>query len=207
MHRLAALALSVLSVTPALRAQERLVRHFGPEQGLLAPTVVALAQDQAGFLWVATAGGVFRYDGVEMRHWAPDVIVHANALAAAADDRVAAVDDYGRVFLLDAAGATAVRGPSGAPLDSVGTIAFVGDTLWVARGTTLMAQLPDGRWLPPLPGLDLPPRRLRPAPTGGVDAATRGGVWTTTARGPVHRLFPLTGAWDVLAYPDGRRVA
>lgn len=183
------------------------MRHFGPEQGLLAPTVVALTQDHAGFLWVATAGGVFRYDGVEMRHWAPDVIVHANALAAAPDGRVAAVDDYGHVFLLDVAGATPVSGPTGAALDSVGTITFVGDTLWAARGTTLLAQLPGGQWLPPIPGLDAAPRRLRAAPTGGVDAATRGGVWTAPAHGPARRLFPLAGTWDVLAYPDGRRVA
>ncbi|HXI34299.1 MAG TPA: ATP-binding protein [Gemmatimonadales bacterium] len=207
MHRFAALTLGVLFVTPALQAQERLVRHFGPEQGLLAPTVVALTQDHAGFLWVATAGGVFRYDGVEMRHWAADVITHANALAAAPDGRVAAVDDYGRVFLLDAAGADPVQGPRGTPLDSVGAITFVGDTLWVARGTTLMAQPPDGRWLPPIPGLDVPPRRLRPAPTGGVDAATHAGVWTAPAHGPLRRLFPLVGAWDVLGYADGRRVA
>src|SRR5690349_5776938 len=99
-RRITALA---LLFPPALLAQERLVRHFGPEQGLLAPTVVALTQDHAGFLWVATAGGVFRYDGVEMRHWAPDVLAHANALAAAPDGRVAAVDDYGHVFLLDLA--------------------------------------------------------------------------------------------------------
>ena len=182
------------------------MRHFGPEQGLLAPTVVALAQDRAGFLWVATAGGVFRFDGVEMRHWAAEAVTHAVALATAPDGRVVAVDDYGKVFQLDT-GATPVAGPAGAALDSVVAVAFVGDTLWAARGTTLLAQLPDGRWLPPIPGLDWAPRRLRAAPTGGVDAATRGGVWTAPTHGPARRLFPLAGAWDVLAFPDGRRVA
>jgi len=198
---------TILLLAPALHAQERLVRHFGPEQGLLAPTAVALAQDRTGFLWVATAGGVFRYDGVEMRRWAPQVLVHANFLATAADGRVAAADDYGHLFLLDAAGATLVPGPGGAALDSVGAMTFVGDTLWAARGARLLVQLPDGRWLPPVTGLDGPPRRLRPAPTGGVDAATRGGVWTATATGSAQRLFPLPGAWDVVSLPDGRRVA
>jgi signal transduction histidine kinase len=198
---------TILLLAPALHAQERLVRHFGPEQGLLAPTAVALAQDRTGFLWVATAGGVFRYDGVEMRRWAPQVLVHANFLATAADGRVAAADDYGHLFLLDAAGATLVPGPGGAALDSVGAITFVGDTLWAARGARLLVQLPDGRWLPPVAGLDGPPRRLRPAPNGGVDAATRGGVWTATPNGSAQRLFPLPGAWDVVALPDGRRVA
>ena len=207
MHRLSALTLSVLCVTPRLDAQERLVRHFGPEQGLLAPTVAALTQDRTGFLWVATAGGVFRYDGVEMRPWAPEVLPHADALAAAPDGRVVAVDDWGHVFLLDVAGATPVAGPSGAPLDSVGAVTFVGDTLWAARGTTLLVQLPDGRWLPPIPGLDWAPRQLRPAPTGGVDAATRRGVWNVAAGGPPRLLFALTNTWDVLAFPDGRRVA
>lgn len=207
MHRFAALTLSVILVTPALQAQERLVRRFGPEQGLLAPTVVALAQDRAGFLWVATAGGVFRYDGVEMRRWAPQVLIHANFLATAADGRVLAADDYGHLFRLDAAGATLVRGPEGAVLDSIGAITFVGDTLWAARGARLLVQLPEGRWLPPVAGLDGPPRRLRPAPTGGIDAATRGGVWTATVGGGAQRLFSLAGAWDVVALPDGRRIA
>lgn len=183
------------------------MRHFGPEQGLLAPTVVALAQDRTGFLWVATAGGVFRYDGVEMRRWAPLALIHANFLATAADGRVVAADDYGRLFLLDAGGATPVRGPGGAPLDSIGAITFVGDTLWAARGATLLVQVPDGRWLPPVTGLDVPPRRLRPGPAGGIDVATRSGVWTATAAGPARLLFPLTGTWDVVAFPDGRRVA
>ena len=201
--------LAVVSLAGTLQGQERLVRHFGPEQGLLAPTVVALTQDRTGFLWVAAAGGVFRYDGVEMRRWAPEVLTHATSLASAADGRVVAVDDYGRVFLLDAGGrgATRLTGPSGAPLDSVGVVTFVADTLWTSRGTTLLAQLPDGSWLPPIPGLDAPPRRLRPAPTGGVDIATRGGVWTTSVKGPARRLFPLAGAWDVVAFSDGRRVA
>ena len=185
------------------------MRHFGPEQGLLAPTVVALAQDSTGFLWVAAAGGVFRYDGIEMRRWAPEVLTHANSLAAAVDGRVVAVDDYGRAFLLDASGggATPVVGPSGAALDSIGVVTFVGDTLWASRGATLLVQLPDRHWLAPVLGLDAPPRRIRARPAGGVDVATRGGVWTAQPNGPAQRLFALTGAWDVLSFPDGRRVA
>src|SRR5262249_25773514 len=69
--RMKRIACIVLLITPALHAQERLVRHFGPEQGLPAPAVVALAPDRVGFLWIGTASGVYRYDGLGMRRGGP----------------------------------------------------------------------------------------------------------------------------------------
>ncbi len=36
---------------------------YGPRDGLLNHTINALLQDRSGWLWVGTAGGLFRYDG------------------------------------------------------------------------------------------------------------------------------------------------
>ena len=65
-----ALLLVVLAAaaSPAF-ALERLQRRFGLEQGLPFSEVFGLAQDARGFIWIANAGGLFRYDGVEMRPW------------------------------------------------------------------------------------------------------------------------------------------
>src|SRR5258705_13991363 len=38
-------------------------RTYGTEAGLGNLAAMRLAQDAAGFLWVATQGGVYRYDG------------------------------------------------------------------------------------------------------------------------------------------------
>jgi diguanylate cyclase (GGDEF)-like protein len=57
-----ALAL-LLFVCSALRAQEYSFRYFGVAEGLSNLTVRTVYQDRAGFLWVVTVNGYFRYDG------------------------------------------------------------------------------------------------------------------------------------------------
>lgn len=44
-------------------------RRLGVEQGLPSSRINALAQDRAGYLWIATDDGLARYDGVGMRVW------------------------------------------------------------------------------------------------------------------------------------------
>ncbi len=50
-------------------------RHLTADQGLPSPSVYAVTQDALGFVWVGTADGLARYDGVELqsyRHRASD---------------------------------------------------------------------------------------------------------------------------------------
>ncbi|WP_460503132.1 two-component regulator propeller domain-containing protein, partial [Hymenobacter agri] len=56
------LALLLLLTRPA-RAQQVFLRQFGPTDGLRAPFIYALAQDQQGYLWLGTGDGLVRYDG------------------------------------------------------------------------------------------------------------------------------------------------
>src|SRR5690349_8395371 len=69
------LALAVASPIPA-RAVQRFVRVFDEQNGLTISEVQSLAQDTRGFVWVGTVGGIFRFDGHEMRRWAPDSVRH-----------------------------------------------------------------------------------------------------------------------------------
>ena len=60
-------ALALLLAQGSADASERLTRRFLPEAH-----VQALAQDDAGFLWLGTSSGVVRYDGREMRRVFPE---------------------------------------------------------------------------------------------------------------------------------------
>jgi diguanylate cyclase (GGDEF)-like protein/PAS domain S-box-containing protein len=59
------LVLLYCCATPPVRATERdyYFAHAGGEYGLAQNTVTALLQDDDGFIWVGTQGGLHRYDG------------------------------------------------------------------------------------------------------------------------------------------------
>lgn len=76
---IAVLVLCVLGATSALAepSARRLpetpqFEHFGPEHGLPSSTVYALAQDGRGYLWIGTADGLARYDGVGFKVYRHD---------------------------------------------------------------------------------------------------------------------------------------
>src|SRR5712692_4579753 len=48
----------------SLPAQRYRFRYYSHHDGLKDPEVHSLLQDRSGFLWVGTAAGLFRYDGV-----------------------------------------------------------------------------------------------------------------------------------------------
>jgi len=61
-HRWAALRSGLCLLTAVASAEHYRFRQFGPEDGLNT-AVSSLVQDRAGFLWVGSGNGLFRYDG------------------------------------------------------------------------------------------------------------------------------------------------
>lgn len=55
------------AVTPQFR-----FRHLTVDDGLPSNSINCLLQDQTGFLWICTANGLSRYDGIEMRNFVID---------------------------------------------------------------------------------------------------------------------------------------
>lgn len=100
MRRTLGLFVGLVGSLVALAAMARIpetpqFRRIGVEQGLPSSRINALAQDRAGYLWIATDDGVARFDGLSMRVWRhnpgivggmPDNLV--NALHIDRDDRV-----------------------------------------------------------------------------------------------------------------------
>ena len=56
-------ALLMLVLLRAASAQRQSFRYYGQEQGLSNVATECLLQDRAGYLWVGTQNGLFRYDG------------------------------------------------------------------------------------------------------------------------------------------------
>jgi signal transduction histidine kinase/ligand-binding sensor domain-containing protein/CheY-like chemotaxis protein len=63
LRRLALTLLIVLAGTANLRAQRYDFKSYGEEEGLQNLVVQVILQDRAGFLWVGTQNGLYRYDG------------------------------------------------------------------------------------------------------------------------------------------------
>jgi signal transduction histidine kinase/CheY-like chemotaxis protein/ligand-binding sensor domain-containing protein len=65
-----------------LPAQQYEFRFFGQGEGLLNLAVKDTFQDRAGFLWLSTENGVYRYDGQNFRNFGLDQGLPRNLLAA-----------------------------------------------------------------------------------------------------------------------------
>lgn len=114
-------------------------RRIGVEQGLPSSRINALAQDRAGYLWIATDDGVARFDGLSMRVWRhnpgivggmPDNLV--NALHVDREDRVWMSFGKNGVGLIDG------RRREVQPLLSEAVPAFATADVWA------IAETPDG---------------------------------------------------------------
>jgi len=75
MLRHAATGLLLWGLMPALHAQQYNLRTYSLEQGLPSSTVLAVCEDADGYLWIGTAQGAARSDGVRF-----EAITRANGL-------------------------------------------------------------------------------------------------------------------------------
>ena len=64
-----------LSLCTRTSAQHYLFKSYGQDDGLTNLVVQAVSQDRAGFLWVGTQNGLFRFDGSQFQGY-----FHSNGL-------------------------------------------------------------------------------------------------------------------------------
>ena len=117
-------------------------RVTNPAQGLPSTDIEVLARDADGYLWIATADGLARYDGIDMRIWRHDPQDPAGlpgnnvqALLLDAGDRAWIATEAGGISVLDARRArfTHYRMATHPQLgsDDVWALARQGDVVWV----------------------------------------------------------------------------
>ena len=116
-------------------------RIVGPAQGLPSTEIRALARDADGYLWIATADGLARHDGVDMRVWrhdpqTPDGLPGNNVQALLLDsrDRAWVATEGGGISVLDRRRQhfTHYRAAThpGLGSDDVWALARQGDAVW-----------------------------------------------------------------------------
>ncbi len=91
MHRFAGLALLFVALAPDALAQQYNLRTYSLEQGLPSSSVNALCEDADGYLWIGTAQGAARSDGLRFEGYTRQQgLPHdqVTALAAAPDGSV-----------------------------------------------------------------------------------------------------------------------
>jgi signal transduction histidine kinase/ligand-binding sensor domain-containing protein len=191
-------ALTLASIGPAAGRVERLIDVLDQRHGISVAGIYALAQDSAGFIWIGTRAGLFRYDGRDVRRWAgtPTLWIIERILAGT-DGSVVVKDATGGLFQVTAGGMTAVRGADGEPLtDARDAVLDAEARLLVLREGSLALRDHGGGWRP-LPAAAEPGERLSFLLEGDD-----GRTYLLTGRG-VRRLEASGATPLVLEVPGG----
>ena len=200
-----ALAAALLWSDPAA-ALQRLPRTYDHGDGLPTDTVSDVVQDADGFIWIATPGGLVRFDGDEMRRW--DNRGRAiHILSASRSAGVVAIDTAGGLFRVNQVGGLdPVRGPDGAAVEDARDAQFApSGALWLVRAAGIARLAPDGAWMrvPSDRFGSNPPWRIRPDATDGALVLTNEAVWSVGVQGRVDRIATVRAAADAVRQPDG----
>lgn len=198
----AALAFLALLASPAARALDpgKALHHhvrngWSIQQGLPQISVLAIAQDRVGYLWVGTQAGLARFDGLRFETYTPENEpglpgTWIRALHTGSDGRLW-IGTYKGLAVHDGRGIRPVPAQDAArwpALDVTGIAEDAQGVLWVATASGLF-RLHGERLLP----VEGSPDRVQ-APLPRPD-----GVWLG-GRGAVHHRL-LTGRWETLALP------
>ena len=114
-HSLGA-AVLILMFSGSAVAQQYSFRQYGAAEGLQNLVVLSLAQDEAGYIWAGSEGGLYRYDGTRFRLMAAaeglPCATEVHALHVAADGALWA-NACARIFRFDGQRFHAVAGLDG----------------------------------------------------------------------------------------------
>ena len=114
----------------------RAFRVFDQAHGLPVSSLSGLAQDTNGFFWLGTAAGLYRFDGLEFRHWAKDKIAGWSYEIVAGPHGqvlVTCLPDHTLYRVLPNEDAEIIVGPEGKPFASVQDSAFTTERTFLSQ--------------------------------------------------------------------------
>src|SRR6185436_5069705 len=164
-------------------AKERLMRQLGRDLGTPPQYVAAIAQDPVGHLWFGTVAGLYRYDGLELRRWAPETISEGiTGLAVGANGRLYAAAREAGIYRITPEGAEPVPGPDGGAWRDTRRIEVdARGRLWVITGDGGIYRGTGGAWQRPVRALEGDRPRVVKRDGDGVLLVTFSGVWRVAA--------------------------
>lgn len=205
-----ALALASALAAPA-RAHERLARLYDERDGLAVAETFHLAQDAKGFLWIASSGGVVRFDGREFRRWASDSVRHlARTVWADELGRVLVVAADEPLWLVHGDTIEALPGPDRRPVRNVVAAALAPHgSVGVAWSDRVGVREPRGRWrVLPAAAFDSSGFvRVLPGAGDTLLVATRRALYAIREQEAPRRLADVGWVWAARPWPDGGLVA
>lgn len=184
----AAAVLAAALVLPAATGsgQDRLVHRLTTVGGVHVGSVRSLAQDSVGFLWIGTVGGLLRWDGIELRRWAPGQLDGwVNGLTVCPDGAVYAVEEGGNLFAVTPEGVEPVTDDRGRAIVNAGSAECdAGGVLWLAAGTSLRHRARNASWVSVGDhGFGGETPALVPGPGTGAWVRTARGLWRVESGG------------------------
>jgi signal transduction histidine kinase len=206
----AGLALLALALAPPAFPLERLQRRFALEQGLPFSEVTGVTQDSAGFLWI-TAGGLFRYDGVEMRPWPGGPFrPFLRGVVAGPGGEVVTLDYDGRPYQVSGGALLPLDGPPVPAGTAMQCPGFDGaGRLWAVAGERLWGRGAGGEWeaLPSSRFAGETPGCFQATSDGDLLVETSAGLWRLAPSGAAERIAVGAGIQVAARSADGTIVA
>lgn len=183
------LAAGAWALDPGKPYRDYVVETWGVEKGLPQITVMAIAQDADGYLWVGTQAGLARFDGVQFRRFEREDVLNMDSMIQAL-----LADPQGRLWIGTAKGLLVLEHGRIRPLSAPAGIAhFPVAALALSEGRLVVAG-PDGLYVPDGQRL----RRLRALPGPATSLLAEGAVLWAGGPGQVLRIegdrvqaFPL----------------
>ena len=196
----ALLAAAVFSVSP--RAQETSFHLYDQSAGLDFGEVVALAQDDTGFLWLGTHRGLVRFDGNNFVAWGrPRLDELVDQLAYGPGDELIAVTFDRKAWRRTGGRLEALAGPGAKQATGIDSLAFdAAGTLWVVIDGSLWRRDGASKWQPVVTGIssDEPLRTVR-CIGASIIVLTDKAVWRVRNHAPPERVLAEPG----VAFVDG----
>ncbi len=183
------LAAGAWALDPGKPYRDYMVDTWGVEKGLPQITVMAIAQDADGYLWIGTQAGLARFDGVQFRRFERGDVLNLDSMIQAL-----LADPQGRLWIGTAKGLLVLEHGRIRPLSAPAGIAhFPVGSLALPEGRLVVGG-PDGLYVPDGQGL----RRLRALPGPVTSLLADGRVLWVGGPGQVLRIeddrvqaFPL----------------
>jgi signal transduction histidine kinase len=213
--RWAALCVAIAAQPISGVAQGRLARRITSSGEILLGGIRSLAQDSVGFIWLGTNGGLLRWDGVELRRWAPgELRSWINYMSVCPDGTLHVVAEGSTLFAITPAGAQAVPGPGGPPFSQLRNARCDRDgTLWVTAESHVWRRDRAGAWQDVAPATFAAeaPFIIEGPDDGGVFVRTARTLWRVTSAGaarvldaPAPQALALTPAGDTVLLTRGQ---